>query len=189
MFSGKDLVRGEPDASSFPSGGLRATFEARGYTAWDVTSNAYLLENPNGTTLCIPTVFISWTGEALDAKIPLLRSMDALSGAAIRALRLLGDTDATRDYDHVVFDTAPTGHTSRQVSQRVQASWSMACRAYGVMGIASAGQCCEQSVQPMQSSVTKYSISASLMSIIAWRRSPNVEIRATPQSIRGVKSR
>ncbi|MGZ4202532.1 MAG: glutamine synthetase III, partial [Thermoleophilaceae bacterium] len=95
-LSGKELVQGEPDASSFPTGGIRATFEARGYTAWDPTSPAFLLENPNGTLLCIPTAFVSWTGEALDYKIPLLRSMDALSGAAIRALRLLGDDAAKR---------------------------------------------------------------------------------------------
>src|SRR4051812_25785010 len=72
-FSGKDLVRGEPDASSFPTGGIRSTFEARGYTAWDPTSPAFILENPNGAVLCIPTAFTSWTGEALDMKIPLLR--------------------------------------------------------------------------------------------------------------------
>jgi glutamine synthetase len=95
-FSGKELIQGEPDASSFPSGGIRATFEARGYTAWDPTSPAFVLENPNGTLLCIPTAFTSWTGEALDNKIPLLRSMDALSGAAIRALELLGVDDAAR---------------------------------------------------------------------------------------------
>ncbi|HET6865719.1 MAG TPA: glutamine synthetase III [Solirubrobacteraceae bacterium] len=90
-FSGKELIQGEPDASSFPTGGIRATFEARGYTAWDPTSPAFILENPNGTLLCIPTAFASWTGEALDHKIPLLRSMDALSRSAIRALRLFGD--------------------------------------------------------------------------------------------------
>ena len=95
-FSGKELIQGEPDASSFPTGGIRATFEARGYTAWDPTSPAFLLENPNGALLCIPTAFTSWTGEALDNKIPLLRSMDALSGAAIRALELLGVDDAAR---------------------------------------------------------------------------------------------
>ena len=95
-FSGKELIQGEPDASSFPTGGIRATFEARGYTAWDPTSPAFILENPNGTLLCIPTAFASWTGEALDAKIPLLRSMDALSRSAIRALRLLGDEQAQR---------------------------------------------------------------------------------------------
>jgi glutamine synthetase len=89
-FSGGELIRGEPDASSFPSGGIRATFEARGYTAWDPTSPAFILENPNGTTLCIPTAFCSWTGEALDKKTPLLRSMDALSKQALRVLRLFG---------------------------------------------------------------------------------------------------
>jgi glutamine synthetase len=95
-FSGKELIQGEPDASSFPTGGIRATFEARGYTAWDPTSPAFILENPNGTLLCIPTAFASWTGEALDHKIPLLRSMDALSKSAIRALKLFGDNDANR---------------------------------------------------------------------------------------------
>jgi glutamine synthetase len=94
-FSGKELVRGEPDASSFPSGGIRATFEARGYTAWDPTSPAFILENPNGTTLCIPTAFCSWTGEALDKKTPLLRSMDAVSKQALRVLKLFG-SDASR---------------------------------------------------------------------------------------------
>ena len=97
-FSGKELIQGEPDASSFPTGGIRATFEARGYTAWDPTSPAFILENPNGALLCIPTAFTSWTGEALDNKIPLLRSMDALSGAAIRALELLGATDGADAY-------------------------------------------------------------------------------------------
>jgi glutamine synthetase len=95
-FSGKELIQGEPDASSFPTGGIRATFEARGYTAWDPTSPAFILENPNGALLCIPTAFTSWTGEALDHKIPLLRSMDALSGAAMRALELLSVDDAAR---------------------------------------------------------------------------------------------
>jgi glutamine synthetase len=95
-FSGKELIQGEPDASSFPTGGIRATFEARGYTAWDPTSPAFILENPNGALLCIPTAFTSWTGEALDNKIPLLRSMDALSGAAVRALELLDVEDAAR---------------------------------------------------------------------------------------------
>jgi glutamine synthetase len=92
-FSAKQLIQGEPDASSFPSGGLRATFEARGYTAWDVTSPAYILENPNGTTLCIPTAFCSWTGDALDKKVPLLRSMQALNTQAQRILKLFGETD------------------------------------------------------------------------------------------------
>jgi glutamine synthetase len=92
-FTGKQLIQGEPDASSFPSGGIRATFEARGYTAWDVTSPAYILENPNGTTLCIPTAFVSWTGEALDKKTPLLRSMQALNKQAQRMLKLFGHKD------------------------------------------------------------------------------------------------
>ncbi len=100
-FSGDELIQGEPDASSFPTGGIRATFEARGYTAWDPTSPAFILENPNGALLCIPTAFTSWTGEALDHKIPLLRSMDALSGAAIRALRLLGDEESRRVFTTV----------------------------------------------------------------------------------------
>jgi glutamine synthetase len=100
-FSGKELIQGEPDASSFPTGGIRATFEARGYTAWDPTSPAFILENPNGALLCIPTAFTSWTGEALDHKIPLLRSMDALSGAAMRALSLLGIDDAKRVFTTV----------------------------------------------------------------------------------------
>jgi glutamine synthetase len=92
-FSGKELCQGEPDASSFPSGGLRATFEARGYTAWDPTSPAYILDNPNGTTLCIPTAFCSWTGEALDKKTPLLRSMQAIDKQARRVLALFGHKD------------------------------------------------------------------------------------------------
>lgn len=91
-FSGNELIRGEPDASSFPSGGIRATFEARGYTAWDPSSPAFILENPNGTTLCIPTAFCSWTGEALDKKTPLLRSIDALSAQAVRILKIFGST-------------------------------------------------------------------------------------------------
>ena len=89
-FSGSDLTQGEPDASSFPSGGLRATFEARGYTAWDATSPAFLMRNQSVVTLVIPTAFVSWTGEALDTKIPLLRSMEALSKQAIRILRIFG---------------------------------------------------------------------------------------------------
>ena len=100
-FSGTELIQGEPDASSFPTGGIRATFEARGYTAWDPTSPAFILENPNGALLCIPTAFASWTGEALDAKIPLLRSMDTLSTSAVRALRLLGDEQANRVFTTV----------------------------------------------------------------------------------------
>ncbi|HVT90532.1 MAG TPA: glutamine synthetase III [Tepidisphaeraceae bacterium] len=94
-FSGKELIKGEPDASSFPSGGLRATFEARGYTAWDPSSPAYVMDNPNGSTLVIPTAFLSWTGEALDKKTPLLKSMDALNAQAKRVLKLFGK-DVTR---------------------------------------------------------------------------------------------
>jgi glutamine synthetase len=100
-FSGKELIQGEPDASSFPTGGIRATFEARGYTAWDPSSPAFILENPNGAVLCIPTAFASWTGEALDHKIPLLRSMDALSKSAIRALKLFGDDASKRVFTTV----------------------------------------------------------------------------------------
>lgn len=95
-FSGKELVKGEPDASSFPSGGLRATFEARGYTAWDCTSPAFLREEADVVTLCIPTAFCSYTGEALDKKVPLLRSMEALSMQAVRVLKLFGNTSVTR---------------------------------------------------------------------------------------------
>ena len=95
-FSGKELIKGEPDASSFPSGGLRATFEARGYTVWDITSPAFLKESATGVTLCIPTSFCSYTGEALDKKTPLLRSMEALSKQAIRIVRLFGNTDARK---------------------------------------------------------------------------------------------
>src|SRR5436305_5671954 len=100
-FSGKELVRGEPDASSFPSGGIRATFEARGYTAWDPTSPAFLHEGPNGATLVIPTAFLSWTGEALDKKTPLLRSMEALSTQALRILRLFGNTESKKVFTTV----------------------------------------------------------------------------------------
>ena len=92
-FSGKVLVQGEPDGSSFPNGGIRDTFEARGYTAWDVTSPAYIMETDNGATLCIPTVFVSWTGEALDKKVPLLRSIAAMDKAANKVLKLLGHDD------------------------------------------------------------------------------------------------
>lgn len=92
-FTGSQLIQGEPDGSSFPTGGIRQTFEARGYTIWDVTSPAYILENPNGTTLCIPTAFVSWTGEALDKKTPVLRSMQALNRQAQRILNLFGHED------------------------------------------------------------------------------------------------
>jgi glutamine synthetase len=95
-FGGKVLVQGEPDGSSFPNGGVRSTFEARGYTAWDVTSPAYIMETANGSTLCIPTVFVSWTGEALDKKTPLLRSIAAMNTAAKRVLGLLGHKDVAQ---------------------------------------------------------------------------------------------
>ena len=95
-FSGKELIKGEPDASSFPSGGLRATFEARGYTAWDITSPAFLKEDATGKILCIPTAFCSYTGEALDKKTPLLRSEEAISEQALRIVRLFGNKEATR---------------------------------------------------------------------------------------------
>src|SRR4029434_9853829 len=102
-FAGKALIQGEPDASSFPSGGIRATFEARGYTAGDVTSPAYILDNPNGTTLCIPTAFVSWTGEALDKKTPLLRSMKALVVQTQRLLKILGH----KEVGHVAATAGP----------------------------------------------------------------------------------
>jgi glutamine synthetase len=102
-FSGKELIQGEPDASSFPSGGLRATFEARGYTAWDTASPAFLKEdNSGGVTLCIPTAFISYTGEALDMKVPLLRSMEAVNKQAVRLLKILG-----MDVEHVITSVGP----------------------------------------------------------------------------------
>jgi glutamine synthetase len=100
-FSGKELVRGEPDASSFPSGGLRATFEARGYTAWDVTSPIFLQVEPNGVTLTIPTAFVSYTGEALDHKIPMLRSQEALGKQALRVLKWFGNTTARRVFTNI----------------------------------------------------------------------------------------
>lgn len=95
-FSGKELIKGEPDASSFPSGGLRATFEARGYTTWDCTSPAFIREDASGATLCIPTAFCSYNGEALDKKTPLLRSMEAINKQSLRLLRLFGDTKTTK---------------------------------------------------------------------------------------------
>jgi glutamine synthetase len=100
-FSGKELIKGEPDASSFPSGGLRATFEARGYTAWDVTSPAFLKQDQTGTTLCIPTAFISYYGQALDKKVPLLKSLDALGVQALRVLRALGNETTKRVFTTV----------------------------------------------------------------------------------------
>ncbi len=101
-FSGKELIKGEPDASSFPSGGIRSTFEARGYTAWDCTSPAFLREDASGVTLCIPTAFCSYTGEALDKKTPLLRSMEAINDQALRILKLFG-------HDHVTSVNATVG--------------------------------------------------------------------------------
>mgnify|MGYP000284917056 CR=1 FL=1 len=97
-FSGKELIKGEPDASSFPSGGLRSTFEARGYTAWDCTSPAFVKKSPDGkrSILYIPTAFCSYTGEALDQKTPLLRSMEAINKQSIRLLRLFGNTTSQR---------------------------------------------------------------------------------------------
>ena len=95
-FSGKELIKGEPDASSFPSGGLRATFEARGYTAWDPTSPAFVKKDENGCILYVPTAFCSYTGEALDQKTPLLRSMEAINKQALRFLRLFGNTTSKR---------------------------------------------------------------------------------------------
>jgi len=100
-FSGKELIKGEPDASSFPSGGIRSTFEARGYTAWDMSSPSFIRRGPNGAILCIPTAFCSWTGEALDLKTPLLRSEEALSKACVRLLRLIGDTSVNSCYSNL----------------------------------------------------------------------------------------
>ena len=100
-FSGRNLIQGEPDASSFPSGGLRATFEARGYTGWDVTSPIFLQVEPNGVTMTIPTAYVSYTGEALDFKIPLLRSQEALGAQALRVLRWFGNTTSTRVFTNI----------------------------------------------------------------------------------------
>ena len=102
-FSGKELIKGEPDASSFPSGGMRSTFEARGYTAWDPTSPPWLLKSGNSVTLVIPTAFVSWTGEALDKKTPLLRSMKALNVQAQRILKILGH----KEVGHVAATAGP----------------------------------------------------------------------------------
>ena len=95
-FSGKFLIQGEPDASSFPSGGIRSTFEARGYTGWDPSSPAFIMEGTNGKTLCIPSVFLSWSGHALDKKTPLLRSLEAVNKQAVRLLHVLGNKEAKR---------------------------------------------------------------------------------------------
>ena len=129
-FSGKELIKGEPDASSFPSGGLRATFEARGYTAWDPTSYAFI----KGKTLCIPTAFCSYGGPALDKKTPLLRSMEVLSKQALRILKLFGNTTTKRvvssvgpEQEYFLVTRAPTcvsrdAHSSAQNPQRVRSS-------------------------------------------------------------------
>src|SRR5581483_256458 len=95
-FSGRQLIQGEPDASSFPSGGMRSTFEARGYTAWDPSSPLFIIEDESGKTLCIPTVFFGYHGQALDNKMPLLKSVEALSTQACEFLRLVGDVDVKR---------------------------------------------------------------------------------------------
>src|SRR5579862_728950 len=95
-FSGRQLIQSEPDASSFPAGGMRSTFEARGYTAWDPSSPAFIMDGPNGKILCIPSVFIGYRGEALDQKAPLLRSMEALSKKALEILQIFGNKTATR---------------------------------------------------------------------------------------------
>ena len=101
-FSGKELIKGESDASSFPSGGLRATFEARGYTAWDCTSPAFVRHDAAGGTLCIPTAFCSYTGEALDQKTPLLRSMEAINTQSLRLLRLFGNIHSKFIIDFII---------------------------------------------------------------------------------------
>ncbi|TNE73488.1 glutamine synthetase type III [bacterium] len=103
-FSGKDLIQGEPDASSFPSGGLRATFEARGYTAWDPSSPAFIVESPAGAVLCIPTAFASWKGEALDTKTPLLRSDHAIDKIAMKTMELFGETEVKKVFSTVGFE-------------------------------------------------------------------------------------
>ena len=100
-FSGKELIKGEPDASSFPSGGLRSTFEARGYTTWDCTSPAFVREDATGAILCVPTAFCSYTGEALDQKTPLLRSMEAVQAQTLRLLRLFGNTTSRKVFPSV----------------------------------------------------------------------------------------
>lgn len=100
-FTGKQLIKGEPDASSFPHGGLRSTFEARGYTAWDMSSPSFIKKGPSGSVLCIPTAFASWTGETLDMKTPLLKSNMAISKATVRLLKVLGDKDATSAHSNI----------------------------------------------------------------------------------------
>ena len=115
-FTGKELIKGEPDASSFPSGGIRTTFEARGYTAWDPTSPAFLRETTYGSTLTIPTAFASWTGEALDTKTPLLRSCEALDTHARRVLAATGDEDVRRVHPTVGPEQA-ANHAIRRITR------------------------------------------------------------------------
>ena len=149
-FSGKELVKGEPDASSFPSGGLRATFEARGYTAWDPTSYAFI----KGSTLCVPTAFCSYTGDALDKKTPLLRSMEALNRQALRILRLFGNDEVKR----VITSVGPSKSTS----------WSpRRCTSVEPTCASPAARCSGPSPQRVSSSTTITSASSSR----AWRLS------------------
>ena len=138
-FAGKTLTQGEPDASSFPNGGLRATFEARGYTGWDVTSPAYILENPNGNTLCIPTVFVSMTGEALDHKTPLLRSQQAMAKQAARILKQFGHDKpdavvsfAGAEQEYFLIDRALLPVPSRPAQHRPHAVRGQAAEGSGV---------------------------------------------------------
>jgi glutamine synthetase len=145
-FTGKLLVQGEPDGSSFPNGGIRSTFEARGYTAWDVTSPAYLMETPNGLTLCIPTVFVSWTGEALDKKTPLLRSNASLNRQAQRLLRLLGETEIApvnsscgAEQEYFLVDAAFTAlRPDLQLAGRTLFGCKCSCRMWSVSSTSSA---------------------------------------------------
>ena len=127
-FSGKMLAKGESDASSFPSGGLRATFEARGYTAWDPTSPAFVL----GTTLYIPTAFCAYTGEALDQKTPVLRSMQALNKQALRVLRALGDTETVSVQPTVGATPQPSGSHRPWARSRNISLWTRTCSTAGL---------------------------------------------------------
>jgi glutamine synthetase type III len=126
-FSGAQLIQSEPDASSFPSGGMRSTFEARGYTAWDPSSPIFVIDGPNGKTLCVPSVFISYHGDALDNKTPLLRSMEYLSERALGVLRLFGDRESTR----VVPPWARSRSTSSSIARSIRCgptSWPAGAR-------------------------------------------------------------
>ena len=122
-FSGKELIKGEPDASSFPSGGLRATFEARGYTTWDCTSPAFVRHDAAGGTLCIPTAFCSYTGEALDQKTPLLRSMEAVNTQALRLIRLFDIHDSYTERDREAETQVEGEAGSMQGARRGIRSW------------------------------------------------------------------